>query len=252
MNVSLINGSQYDSSGIWYTVHKQKKNIKNKMDEYTSVSMDHADICHQRRCNNNTLNKAEKSRLKTTVCSRCYSYIQATIHPCIRSKMHSNSLTLNNKDHRGEPKVFNPCKIQTINNRLRYISFGELSNIEEFKNIISHAYKNNHLKKALWTKKYGLIKDIISSSYDQGVLIGMNLNIIWSCSRLNVLKHENMIIPHGCTKAFYVYTNETTMKEAMDTATQHNIKTFRCKLQCKACNRCYDNTDHEIIMELIR
>ncbi|MFA5760244.1 MAG: hypothetical protein WC877_00515 [Dehalococcoidales bacterium] len=237
-NVQLINNlpfmllSGYSNDNIWLTVHKKsvKKGalLKNKMDGYTSIPLAHNKICDSRRAN--------KGVSKDCICRYCYSYIQASIHPSIRSKMEHNTVQFSNLGYM--PKL-----IYTINNRLRYISFGDVSSHIQVVNILKHAQVNGHLKKAVWSKAYGYWKGKQLNGNIE------NLNLIWSCSKLNCTK---FIIPKGFNKSFYVYTDEEKLTDAKIQAQKEGHKVIECNKQCNACNFCYDDSSSSIVMELLK
>lgn len=225
--MEIVGCSKECNDGLWVTVHHKKANMKNKMDDYSSIMLGHNDICHMRRVK-------KDERWKDTVCGRCYSYIQSSIHSAIRVKMEKNSEIL-------DDEKFKPSKIRTINGRLRYVSFGDVRNNQEVKNIIKHAKFNPVLKKAIWSKMYGMFRN--------EDLIVKNMNFIWSVSKLDCMK---FIIPKGFTKSFYVYRNEEILIKGMEKAKEEGFKVFKCGLQCNMCNRCYDNKENEVIFELLR
>jgi hypothetical protein len=136
-----------------------------------------------------------------------------------------------------------PKKIYTINNRLRYISFGEVSSHIQVVNILKHAQVNNHLKKAVWSKAYGYWK---GKQLNENI---ENLNLIWSCSKLDCQK---FIIPKGFTKSFYVYTDEEKLQESKAKAQKEGYKVINCNKQCSSCNHCYDSSESTIVMELLK
>lgn len=224
----FMTSSGFSTDKIWMTVHVKKGNVKNKMDGYTSIPLAHNKVCDNRRASNNIS--------KNCVCRYCYSYIQATIHPGIRKKMEHNSVQFSNLG-------YNPERINTVNNCLRYISFGDVSNHVQVINIIRHACKNNHLHKAVWTKMYGFWKQKgIHGEVEQ-------FNLIWSVSKLDCMK---FFIPKGFTKSFYVYTNKDTMLDARMKAEKEGWKVIECNKQCSLCNHCYKNSETTIVMELLR
>ena len=225
--MEVIGCSKEGSDGLWYTVHMKKNGIKNKMDEYTSIMLAHNQVCHERR-----IRKDQK--WKKTVCGYCYSYIQSSVRHQLIKKMERNSEVLRDI-------AFKPAKIKTINGRLRYISFGDVSSEIEVKNILKHARYNPTLKKAVWTKMYGLFKN-----EDLNV---KRMIFIWSCSKIDCL---NFVIPKGFNKSFYVFSDKESMKNGMERAKEEGFKVFECKLQCNTCNRCYDNQESEIIFEVLR
>lgn len=227
----MIYQSMYTEDGLWFTFHKKKSGLKNKMDQMTSLVIEHNDICHQRRRN--------KGFNQNCVCERCYSYIQSTLHPSIRNKMTINSNLLNSKSYK-------PKKIQTINNTLRYISFGDLQNKQQALNIFKHAKINKTLHKALWTKQVKHVQETIKETKQ----IIPRFNLIWSCSRLNSTK---FIIPEGFTKSFYVYTTEETRESAFITAKEQGFNPFKCEAtSCHECQHCYKDSNASIVMELLR
>lgn len=226
--ITLLNTSQLFNN-IWYTVHHAKPNIKNKMDTYTSIALPHNHICHERRRN--------KGYNKNTVCERCYSYVQSSIHPQIRSKMDINGTTLNDPDYK-------PSKIKTINNCLRYISFGDLSNETQAINILKHAKHNPTLHKAIWSKQVKYLTNAIKQTTPI-----KHMNYIWSCSKLNC---TTFIIPKHFTKSFYVYTTEEELNKAKDIATTKGFQVVECSKMCKECNVCYKNHEQSIVMELLK
>ena len=221
----------YSEDGLWFTLHKKKNNgIKNKMDQMTSIVIEHNNVCHSRRKN--------KGYDQPCVCKNCYSYIQSTLHPIIRKKMTINSNILNNESYK-------PKKIQTINNTLRYISFGDLQNTQQALNIFKHAATNKTLYKALWTKQVKYIRNAIKT-----ITVTQRFNLIWSASRLNCKK---FIIPKGFTKSFYVYTSEEEQALAFSKAQEQGFIPFKCNaVSCNECQHCYRDNSASIVMEILR
>lgn len=232
--MNLITQSCFGKDGLWLTVH-QKKKYENKMDQYTSIALNHNTVCDQRRASN--------TAIKNCICKWCYSYIQATIHPAIRKKMEINSSVFSDVNYK-------PSKINTINNCLRYISFGEVNHQIQVINILKHAQMNNHLNKAVWSKMYGLWQSKGSKTGIKGLHGGIkNFNLIWSCSKLDCNK---FIIPRGFTKSFYVYTNEQQLNDAKLQATDQGYTVIECNKMCAMCNHCYKNSENTIVMEVLR
>ena len=237
---NMIYESCFSDDNLWITVHKQKtvkgKLQKQKMNHMTSIMIDFNSTCIAR--------SAKNCDRKDVVCRNCYARIQSAIHPQLFKKMKENSNLLNNPE-------FQPTKIDTINNCLRYISFGELQNKTQAINIFKHARKNKHLKSGVWTKQFKhmseAIKDLNITENDKRY---KNLNLIWSCSRINCMK---FLIPKNFTKSFYVYRTETDRQEAITEATKQGFKTFNCNaISCHNCKHCYENHDQTIVMELLR
>jgi hypothetical protein len=223
---NLIYGSMYAPDGLWLTLHMKKGKNKNKMDKMTSIMVAHNHICEARR--------GSKGCSKSVVCRNCYSYIQASIHAVIRKKMDENTALLTSE-------TYEPCKIETINNCLRYVSFGEMQSRLQVDNVMKHASKNHHLKKAIWSKMYGYFRHLNE--------IPKNMTLVWSCSRIDCM---NFIIPAGFTKSFYVYRTKETLDKAMKEAKKQGFKTFECQLNCADCLHCYKNTKNTIVFEELR
>ncbi len=234
----LIYQSMYAPDGLWCTFHKAKK-YQNKMNLMVSLPIEHTNICHERR-----INKGYKN--KNCICTKCYSYTQSSAHPAIRDKMTINSNILNDPDYQ-------PSKIDTINNCLRYISFGELQNKIQATNIFKHARKNKHLMKAVWSKQnlhiQNTIKDLNITDLKSDKRY-KNFNLIWSCGKINCTK---FFIPKNFTKSFYVYRTEKDRQDAITKAHKEGFKTFICHADsCHNCQHCYQNHDQTIVMELLK
>ena len=46
--MEIVGCSKECNDGLWVTVHHKKANMKNKMDDYSSIMLGHNDICHMR------------------------------------------------------------------------------------------------------------------------------------------------------------------------------------------------------------
>lgn len=222
----LLHISQ-EHNNLWFTVHIAKKHA-NKMDEFTSIPLDFNSTCLSR-----TKNNCDKS----VICRRCYARIQSAMHPQIYPKMRLNTSTFNDPNYK-------PSKIKTINNCLRYISFGDVSNLTQCQNILKHANHNPTLSKAIWTKQVKLFTNAIVSTKPI-----KNLIYIWSSSRIDSTR---FIIPKHFTKSFYVYSNIDKLHNAKQIAESKGFKVTECQKSCKSCMVCYKSKSNEIIMELLK
>jgi len=219
----MIIHSQYFNN-IWFTYHKSKNGMKNKMDDLLSIMIDFPGFCMNNRKND------------SSVCKRCYAFIQTSIRrKSIWPKLKHNSMVFSTSSISFE-KVITPLNV------LRFNSYGELQNKHQLLNMILLARSNDHLYTALWSKRYKLVKPLIH-------LVPKNMIMVWSASKLN---SHTFIIPKGFNKSFYVYTNEMELTKAKHLAQQKGYTVIECQKQCKECLHCYKDVSHTIVMELIK
>ncbi len=209
---------------VWFTVHQGKGN---KMENKTSVMMNHTPKCFKR------------SRIKGTVCSRCYSLKLSSYRKdsSMRKYMEHNSVILSSEE-------LHFSILRTIDNTIRYNSTGDNHTSIEVYNIFHHARINAHLHGAVWTKEYGLYKRVMSA-----VKPPSNLVLIWSHTCINCMK---FIIPKDFTKSFYVYSSEDNLKEAQQKAISEGFNVFECQRKCVDCQHCYVHKGKTIVMERLR
>lgn len=225
MSTQLLLTSSGMVNNIWFTVHK---GLTNKMNNKTSVMMQHTTLCEKRSLD------------KKSICSRCYSRKLSAY----RKKSSMTRYMEHNSRVLREIITTSFTPLATPDGTLRYNSTGDNITDSEVVNIFHHARVNAQLQCAVWTKNFGLYHRVMKS-----IKPPKNLNLVWSMSRLNSFK---FIIPKGFTKSFYVYSKAEILNEAMTQARQQGFSVVECQKQCASCNVCYENKSKQIIMELIR
>jgi len=218
----MITESQYVNN-YWITYHKSKPET-NKMQGLLSIMFDFPDFCMENRKN------------CRSICKNCYAFIQSSIRGrSLWPKLRHNSEVFSNSMINFDP-ITSPLNI------LRFSSFGEIINIQQFLNIILTAKANPQLYTAVWTKRYNIVKGLLH-------LIPKNLILVWSASTIN---STTFVIPHGFHHSFYVYKNEELLNDAKKRAEFQGFYVIHCQKICKDCQHCYKNRERSIVMEVIK
>lgn len=172
---------------------------------------------------------------------KCYAQKYLKMRPtladkCARNTAFYTTVNLNDND------------IPRINAAIaRFESFGELENVQQFKNYCTIAWNNEHCNFSIWTKRPEIIK-----AYDAaGGILPDNLNIILSSHTINKSDIDFYRANYSglFDAVFTVYTKEYAQK--------HNIK-IDCipgRAACINCRKCYSKAirDHKTeINELLK
>lgn len=191
-------------NGLWLTEHRKS----GKMMDMDSIMLSHPPFCLDRNIG---------------VCARCYSKKLFGYRPRLAKRQLQNTLKLSDPDYK-------PCKFNTINNVIRWGSFGELSDPVMYRNILYTAMYNPHLIHALWTKRAGIVKKALRTT---------NLKLVWSATKIDIKKP---FVPKGFDIGFFVYSSEDKIPTGA----------FHCKKQCSECMHCYKKNSSGIVAEVIR
>lgn len=201
------------SNGLWLTEHRKSGKMINK----DSIMFSHPPFCQSRNVG---------------VCSRCYSKKLSGYRPCLAGKQIQNTQVLSSLD-------FEPCKMNTIDDTIRWGSFGELTDPVMYRNINRMAEYNPHLLHLLWTKRNDIVK-----SYPKA----KNLKIVWSATKMDVQKP---FVPDGYEIGFFVYTDESKIpKTWSDGCKMRNV--MICNKECSKCKFCYSTYLGGVVAEVVR
>ena len=161
---------------IHLTAHKASKNMKNKMDGFTSINV------------SVKLNPFCQSMQKKDgmICKHCYA---KRVYPTMEKNYAANLNWFLSADFRPEP----------IDRRIiRLHSFGEIYNEKHFENIVKLINYNPETQFTLWTKR----KEIVVKVLD---IMGKPENLILILSSPEVNKVSG-IVPMYFDKVFTVYS----------------------------------------------
>lgn len=191
-------------NGLWLTEHRKS----GKMMDMDSIMVSHPPFCRDRNVG---------------VCARCYSKKLSGYRPNLAKKQIRNTQILSSPG-------FEPCKFNTINGVIRWLSFGELTDPIMYDSICKMAEYNPHLLHLLWTKRNGIVK-----SRDKP----KNLKLVWSATKIDV---EKPFVPKGFDMGFFVYSSEDKIPKGV----------FHCCKKCSECMHCYKKTSRGIVAEVVR
>jgi len=200
-------------NGLWLTEHRKS----GKMIDKDSIMFSHPPFCQSRNVG---------------VCSRCYSKKLSGYRPFLAGKQIQNTQILSSPG-------FEPCKLNTIDNTIRWGSFGELTDPVMYRNINRMAEYNPHLLHLLWTKRNGIVK-----SYHKA----KNLKLVWSATKMDVQKP---FVPDGYDIGFFVYTDESKIPKTWSDG--HKMRNVMiCNKECSKCKFCYSTYLGGVVAEVVR
>lgn len=156
------------------------------------------------------------------VCANCYACKYLKLRKTLREKTALNTefyttIDLNDED------------IPRINaSFFRFESFGDLANVQQFKNYVTIAFNNEHCTFALWSKRPEIVAE-----YERKHALPENLNIIYSSHFKNDCEVDEVIDKYDdlFSGVFTVYTPEY--------ATKKNININCGDKKCIDCGLCY-------------
>lgn len=184
------------------TSHKIRKDgYANKMDGMFSINT-----------NSLTNNYCLSKRLTDAVCKSCYN---KRLERFTAKAFQRNSDILIQEDYQPETIMYNV---------IRFNSFGELINLQHYKNIIKLVKHNPKVQFTLWSKRADIVGLLEKPK---------NLINIYSSIKLNIEEK----LPINFDKVFTIY-NIAFIKE-------NGVK-INCSKSCYECMKCYNKKDKTI------
>lgn len=222
MNTFTTNGKQYTyKEYILYSIATHS----GKMDGIPSIST--SVLCNK--------NCAKNAAIKGSICEKCYARGLAKMRKQLAEKLKANYHFYTTVNLSAEDVPF-------INSAIfRFESFGDLANVQQFKNYCTIAEANPQTRFVLWTKNHCVITEALK----HGTTIPQNLYIIASSvyinkSAIGVVKKCRPLLPF-IDAVFTVYDKQTIKAE--------NININCGGRKCLECRRCY-SLEHGKIAEI--
>lgn len=170
-------------------------------------------------------NCEHNAKVDGSICQKCYASALVGMRRGLREKLEANYNFYTTEDLTAEDVPF-------INSAIfRFESFGDLANVQQFKNYCTIAKYNPHCRFVLWSKHINIIVTYCQS----GGLLPSNLYIIESSLLLNkssigIRRTEPQRLPF-IDAVFTVY-DETYIKS-------NGIEINCGSRNCAECRRCY-------------
>lgn len=221
MNTFIFNGKQYTyKQFIAYSIATHSGKMSGIPSISTSV------LCNA--------NCAKNATVKGSICEKCYARGLAKIRKQLAEKLKANYHFYTTVD-------LSVGDVPFINSAIfRFESFGDLANVQQFKNYCTIAKANPQTRFVLWTKNHWLV----SMHIEFGGVIPNNLYVIASSVYINksALDVTKKMKSRGqidfIDAVFTVYDKQTIEAE--------NININCGGRKCLECRRCYSLKHGEI------
>jgi len=192
-------------NGLWITEHRKGGKMQNK----DSVMFSHPSFCNR----------------TDGVCGKCYSKRLSGYRPCLAEKQEQNTRVITSA-------YFKPCRLNTIDDSLRWCSMGEIHNKVMYDNICRMADLNDHIHHQLWTKRAGLVTWREKPE---------NMTLVWSATKID---YPDPFIPAGFDIGFFVYSSYDKIPT--------DRRTIHCRKKCEECGHCYEKGASGIVCEVLK
>jgi hypothetical protein len=180
--------------------------------------------------------EAQKIIEAICICLFCYSFDMLKRYPSLKKKLEDNTkfYCYNNLEDKDIP--FINCAF------FRFEAFGDLINVQQFKNYCTIAKNNKHCTFTLFTKNSFIVKNAFEM---YGIEKPENMIIIYSNSMMNTEKELEKVQEQYSfiDKVFNVYS---------PAAIEHYNKKVNCGARaCAKCLKCYKKSENSDFNNLI-
>jgi len=163
------------------------------------------------------------SKIKDTVCNKCYSNRYSKMRPNLENKLLLNSELLSEK-------LLMPSELPVLNARYaRFNSFGEIINETHYLNLMLIASHNPFTTFGLWTKRADIVMEFPKVK---------NIKYVYSVTKVGNNEPSKAIIDYF-DKIFIVHSRKSTT-------------IMNCYGKCLSCLLCYSDNKIKVINEKIK
>lgn len=179
----------------------------------------------------------KKSLIKGSICSKCYARKQLKRYKNQDLALIRNTMILTSKVYPVDQMPFLNAAF------VRFESFGDLNNVNQFTNYVNIALRNPHCTFVIWSKN----PHIIADAFNNGIVKPENVIIIYSSFMVNgdrqTFEQVKARYPF-IDKVFTVYDKKTIAAE--------NININCGARSCIGCMRCYRQNTENVINEQLK
>lgn len=214
MNTFIFNGKQYTyKQFVAYSIATHS----GKMSGIPSIS---TSVLCNKQC-------AEHAAVKGSICEKCYARGYAKMRKQLAEKLKANYYFYTTVNLTAEDIPF-------INSAIfRFEAFGDLANVQQFKNYCTIAKANPQTRFVLWTKNTHIVEQYTDMAYTKPE----NLYIIASALMINK-DWVTLAYPYCIDAIFTVYDKATIKAKNID---------INCGgRKCLECRKCYSLKHGEI------
>lgn len=217
-----MNNKIFETNGKQYTYREYIEysiaNHSGKMGGIPSIST--SVLCNP--------NCARNAAVKGSICEKCYARNYAKIRKALADKLQSNFEFYTSVELTAEDIPF-------INSAIfRLEAFGDLANIQQFKNYCTIAKYNPQCRFVLWTKNHGIVEKALKVIEKPSNLYIVASSLLVNVPRVELWNAKELEISHimpFVDAVFTVYDKQTIEAENID---------INCGgRKCIECRKCY-------------